>query len=336
MFYIGRFEYEHLWNVKTWAAACGQTLFSMSPGLGTVLTYSSYAKPKEDVYRACIIVSVSNAAFSILGAFATFALVGHMAKQEGVDVEDLATRSGSGLAFITLAEAMQYFGAAENAMSILFFVTLFLLGLDSAYAMEQTITSYAVDIFEEQGWGKYPRWKMSAATCFVSACIGLIYTTRNGNHLLEIFDHFIGSVSLLYVAFMESLMLIFDYTFKRLDFALAKATYNNPATPEGRRLTPSWLCKMDFYITVPAMSGCLVFYLIIRDMIDGFGDYPTYLNAWGWGMFVFLFVVSLGTIWKKDPTALEPFDEEDIKISDPAPKNSGEASKPSIQLSGVV
>ncbi|KAL3939843.1 MAG: hypothetical protein SGBAC_005501, partial [Bacillariaceae sp.] len=133
-FFIGRFEIEYLWNARTWAAACGQALFSMSPGLGTVITYSSYAKPKEDVYRACLIVSFSNCLFSIFAAFATFSLVGHMALQSGVSVEDLATRSGSGLAFITMAEAMQYFGSAANAMSVLFFSTLFLLGLDSAYA----------------------------------------------------------------------------------------------------------------------------------------------------------------------------------------------------------
>lgn len=139
-FYIGRFEVQKLWNARTWAAACGQILFSMSPGLGTVITYSSYAKPKEDVYRACLIVSFSNCLFSIFAALATFSLVGHMASQSGVSVEALATRSGSGLAFVTMAEAMQYFGSAANAMSVLFFSTLFLLGLDSAYAVSLSIS----------------------------------------------------------------------------------------------------------------------------------------------------------------------------------------------------
>ena len=93
-FYIGKFEAEYLWNLQTWAAACGQILFSLSPGFGTAITYSSYAKPKEDVYKACMIVAISNAMFSIVAGFAIFSMVGHMAFKEGSTVEEIATSSG--------------------------------------------------------------------------------------------------------------------------------------------------------------------------------------------------------------------------------------------------
>lgn len=93
-FYIGKFESKYLLNVTTWAAACGQVLVSLSPGFGTAITYSSYAKPKEDVYKACMIVAVSNACFSIVAGFAIFSMVGHMAFKEGSDVADIATRDG--------------------------------------------------------------------------------------------------------------------------------------------------------------------------------------------------------------------------------------------------
>eukprot|EP00980_Cylindrotheca_fusiformis_P007370 scaffold1525_cov142-Cylindrotheca_fusiformis.AAC.170 len=338
-FYIGRFEVKYLWNARTWAAACGQALFSMSPGLGTVITYSSYAKPKEDVYRACVIVSLSNCVFSIVAAFATFSLVGHMALKEGQTVEELATRSGSGLAFITMAEAMQYFGSAANAVSVLFFSTLFLLGLDSAYAMEQTLTSYALDFWAQQGWKTQPRWKMSLLCCVGSALIGLIFTTRKGNSILEVLDHFIGSIALLVVAFLESIMLNWDFTYRRLQFALAKATYNNPRTPEGRRLGPKWLCKLDFHLTVPLFSGLLAGYLIILDMKEGYNGYPKSTLAWGWVLLILIFLISLSTLYKRDPSGLASFDDEDIKINDSETEKKNvapAASEPEIQLSEVV
>lgn len=311
----------------------------MSPGLGTVITYSSYAKPKEDVYRACMIVCFANIIFSIFAAFATFALVGHMAAKEGSSVEDLATRSGSGLAFITMAEAMQYFGSGANAMSVLFFSTLFLLGLDTAYVMEQTLTSYALDFWAEQGWAKHPRWKMSGLCCFGAAIVGLIFTTRKGNQLLEVFDHFIGSIALLLVAFMESLMLNWDFTYRRLEFALAKATYNNPTTPEGRRLGPKFLCKLDFHVTVPVLSGLLAAYLIVLDFKDGYMDYSKSIQAWGWAMLALLFLISLSTLYKTDPTGLKDFVEEDIKINDSENDKRNvapAATAPELQLSEVV
>jgi len=337
-FYIGRFEFDKLFNARTWAAACGQALFSMSPGLGTVITYSSYAKPKEDVYRACLIVSFCNVFFSIFAAFATFSLVGHMSFNQGVSVEDLAKQSGSGLAFITMAEAMQYFGAASNAMSVLFFSTLFLLGLDTAYAMEQTLASYVLDFWAERGWTKLPHRKVSMLCCSGCALMGIIFATRRGNELLEVLDHFIGSIALLFVAFMESLMLNFDFTYQRLEYALAKATYRNVDTPTGRRLGPNWLCKMDFFVTVPVLAGALALYLIVLDMKDGYNDYPKSVQVWGWVVLALIFVISLTTLHKKDPSNLEAYDMEDIRIND-SDKETGrteEASEPTVQLSQVV
>ena len=136
-FYIGKFELSQLGKLEVWATALSQILFSLSPGFGTAITYSSYVSKKEDVYRASMIVCVANSAFSILGGFAVFSIVGYLAQQEGKTVEEVATRSGFGLAFVTIAEAMKFFGPAKNMMSVAFYVMLLTLGLDSSYASGQ-------------------------------------------------------------------------------------------------------------------------------------------------------------------------------------------------------
>lgn len=112
-FYIGKFDASQLTKLDVWATACAQILFSLGPGFGTAITYSSFVSSKEDVYRAGIIVSAANSVFSIFSGFAVFATVGHLAYMEGVPVAEVATRSGTGLAFITFAEAMSFFGSAE-------------------------------------------------------------------------------------------------------------------------------------------------------------------------------------------------------------------------------
>lgn len=100
-FYIGKFEADKLSDLTVWATACSQILFSLSPGFGTAITYSSYTHKKEDVYRICLITAISNSAFSITGGFAVFSILGHVAYKEGLPVEEIASRSGTGLAFIT-------------------------------------------------------------------------------------------------------------------------------------------------------------------------------------------------------------------------------------------
>lgn len=245
-----------------------------------------------------------------------------------------------GLAFITMAEAMKYFGSLSNFMSVMFFSMLLLLGLDSAYALEQTLTSYVLDFCDDRGWPQPTRWKVSMCTCIVSALFGLIFTTRMGSELITVVDHFVASIFLLIVAFMESIMLSLDFTYKRLEFALAKATFDNPGTPNGRKLFPGLLCKLDLHVTVPALSGLLAIYLIVQDARDGYMGYPRSLQAWGWALLGFLTFVSLLTLWKKDPSKLEPFDEEDIMIRETTvgtPKNNDDDNMqaPEIQITST-
>ena len=311
-FYIIKFEYDKLLDVRVWATACSQILFSLSPGFGTAITYSSYARPKEDVYRACMIVAVSNSAFSIFGGFAVFGLVGHLAKMEGVPVEDIATRSGVGLAFITIAEAMQYFGPLANCMSVLFFFMLFMLGLNSVYAWLETLSGYIHDYIQEHGHSKQPVWLVSGSLVVLLMSIGLVFTTRMGNAALDIVDHYVGSLFLLFLVFVESIMLNVDFGWQRLEYSLLKATYGNAETPKGRSLFPKGLCRFDLHVTVPLVTGLLGGYLLVADIKNGYGSHPLSFTISGWVLLGILIAVACSTLWKKEPSTLQPFDVADV------------------------
>lgn len=329
-FYMGRLDWSQFTNIRVWAAACGQIIFSLSPGFGTAITYSSFAKPNEDVYRACMIVAVSNIAFSIMGGLAIFSLLGHLAMKDGVPVEDLAKQSGMGLAFITMAEAMQYFGPAANVMSVLFFFMLFLLGLDSAYAMLETLVAYVEDFLRGQqqkqpeqeqqaseGRSTHPIVPINLVCTIVLAMVGLLFTTRLGSQLLDLMDHYVGGIFLLCVALVESIMLNVDFGWKRLAYALTKATYGNPATPKGRTLFPYWLCRLDFHLTVPAFTGLLGCYWIYSDIQTPYGGYPASFLKWGWILLGCLLALIPCTLWKQDSGTLPDFMEDEIHEDDP-------------------
>lgn len=69
------------------------------------------------MYCATVIVSVTNATFSIFSGFAIFVMVRYIALNDGLTVEDVVTSVGFGLAFVTLAEAMQFFGSFDDIFS---------------------------------------------------------------------------------------------------------------------------------------------------------------------------------------------------------------------------
>jgi NSS family neurotransmitter:Na+ symporter len=336
-FYLCRFDPDKLLDPKVWAAACGQILFSLSPGFGSVITYSSFVSPKEDVVRACKIVAVSNMAFSILAGLATFSILGHLALQEGLEVEEIAKSSGAGLAFITLAGAMQYFGPFANVISVLFFFMILLLGLDSVYPFVVTLVAYVDDFREEVGLPKKPSWQTSGLIVSVLFLLGLTFTTRMGFEVLSVVDHFVASIFLLLVVSLEAIMFNIDFGWHRMNFALTKATHGNPSTPGGRSLEPSWLCRLDFHATTTVVPAVLGIYLIGRDLESTFGGYPTWLVFWfGWFLLIGMILVAVPTLWRKGESSLPPYSMHDlmqqVKTVSSEDFDSGFMEAPSINI----
>merc|ERR1712137_480768 len=77
-FYIGKFEGSALAEPRVWRDALVQILFSLSPGMGTAITISSFTRVNENVHRACWITAMCNSGFSFFGGFAIFSFLGHI------------------------------------------------------------------------------------------------------------------------------------------------------------------------------------------------------------------------------------------------------------------
>jgi len=303
-FYIGKFEGKQLANLDLWATACGLILFSLSPGCGTAITMSSYVKPKEDVFRTCLIVMLANSAFSIFSGFAIFSVLGNLASTTGQTMEEIASTSGTGLAFIAIAQGITSFGSSANVMAVLFFIMLLTLGLDSTFAWAETFICYVEDMLVARG-KPLPKWQIVLGVCVMFFLAGLPYCTRMGNELLDVVDRFVASYYLLFGCFLEAVMVFLDVGFDRIQAALLSATIGNARTPNGRRLHPAM--KGMFFGSVPLF--CLVLFLVFfaNDASEQYEGYPAGLNGFGWAMLVLLLLVTPATMWQKTPGTLQPW-----------------------------
>jgi len=122
------------------AAAMGQSFFSLSLGVGTILTYSSYMKKEENILTS----GVGTAAFDLL-----FALIAGFAIMPAVFAAGIEPGAGPGLIFETLPYIFAKMGAAapwlSRGVSILFFLTIVIAALTSSISMCEVGVAYLVE-----------------------------------------------------------------------------------------------------------------------------------------------------------------------------------------------
>ena len=128
---------------RTFAYALGQAFFSLSLGVGTILTYSSYMKKDESLLRS----GIGTAGFDLL-----FALIAGFAIMPAVFAAGIEPGAGPGLIFDTLPYIFGTMGATapllSRIVSILFFLTVVVAALTSSISMYEVGVAYLV---EERG-----------------------------------------------------------------------------------------------------------------------------------------------------------------------------------------
>ena len=125
---------------QAYAAAVGQAFFSLSLGVGTVLTYSSYVKKEENLLYSGVGTAVSDLLFAIIAAFAVMPAVFAAGLQPG---------AGPGLVFETLPYIFNKMGEGmplvSTLVSSIFFAAILAAALTSAISMLEVGVAFLTD-----------------------------------------------------------------------------------------------------------------------------------------------------------------------------------------------
>lgn len=117
---------------ETMLAALGQAFFSLSLGMGCIITYGSYVNRKENLFK-----------ISFMSAFADtgFAILAGLAVMPAVFAFGISPGQGPSLVFITLPQifAQMPFG---NVISIAFFFILLIAAITSAISLLEVVVAY--------------------------------------------------------------------------------------------------------------------------------------------------------------------------------------------------
>lgn len=139
-------DFSALKDPKVWLEAAGQIFFTLSVGIGVILTYASYLSKGDDVTLSGLTaVGTNEFAEVILGGSivitAAFAFFGPMGAQ------DVAKSGAFNLGFVTMPLIFQKlsFGAF---FGFLWFLMLFLAGITSSVSLAQPAVAFMEDEFD--------------------------------------------------------------------------------------------------------------------------------------------------------------------------------------------
>jgi len=94
-----------------------------------MMLFAHYRKKTADIIKPSIALPLINSCTSIFAALTVYSYIGHMADVEDLDVSELELE-GPKLAFIAYPNALTLM-PGTNIWSILFFIMLVTLGMDS-------------------------------------------------------------------------------------------------------------------------------------------------------------------------------------------------------------
>ncbi len=137
-------------------SALGQALFSLSLGLGAMITYGSYLPRRENLWTSGVTVAAFDTSIALLAGViifpALFAAGGDPA-------------AGPGLVFVTMPTVFNAL-PGSTIIGIAFYTLLVIAALTSTISLLEVIVSYFID---ERGWSRRAATWSLAGACFLLA-----------------------------------------------------------------------------------------------------------------------------------------------------------------------
>ncbi|MBN2861694.1 MAG: sodium-dependent transporter [Bacteroidales bacterium] len=138
--------------------ALGQSFFSLSVGMGTLITYGSYIQKNENLTKSAALVTLADTSVAILAGIAIFPAVFALGG---------SPTSGTGLVFIVVPGIFQKMPLG-NIFAILFFMLLAVAALTSTISVLEVIVAYLVEEL------KMSRRKATIAATLAVSVLGII------------------------------------------------------------------------------------------------------------------------------------------------------------------
>lgn len=170
-------------------SAAGQAFFSLSLGMGALMTYASYLSSKENLGREAATVAVTDFGVAFVAGLLVFPIIFHFGLQQAIGLGDPISDNTVGTLFISIPPALASVGRLGDVVTMAFFVMLFFAAITSAISLLEVVVTAVID-----GWG-WPRRKATLVFGLVIAVLGL--PSAYNLNFLDFTDKLVGQTFLM-------------------------------------------------------------------------------------------------------------------------------------------
>ncbi len=137
-------DFSALGNAKTWLAATGQIFFTLSVGIGVILTYASYLKREDDVVLSGLSAASMNEFAEVIFGGSLIIPVAY-AFFGSAEIAAIAKSGTFNLSFVTMPLIFTKLG---TVFAFLWFMLLFIAGITSSVSLVQPAIAFLEDEFD--------------------------------------------------------------------------------------------------------------------------------------------------------------------------------------------
>ena len=233
-------DFAEAFKAETIMMAIGQAFFSLSVGMGCMVTYASYFKQDNNMVSTSFNVSILTLLVSVLAGLVIF---------PAVFSAGLQPTEGPALVFVTLPEIFKGMPLA-SVWAAIFFLLVILASLTSTISFHEVLTAYFAEEFS------LTRKRAAMVTTVVSIVLSTVtFFSLLGIDFFNIFDYVTANVLMPLGAMFTCIMVMW---FMKKDFMKDELTNNGLCN---RRLTPVILFMLRFITPV------LILYIFIKNFI---------------------------------------------------------------------
>lgn len=233
-------DFAEAFKPETIMMAIGQAFFSLSVGMGCMVTYASYFKKNNNLVSTSLNVSLLTLLVSILAGLVIF---------PAVFSAGIAPSEGASLAFVTLPEIFNGMPFA-SLWSTIFFILVMLASLTSTISFNEVLTAYFAEEF------KLSRRAAAITTMGLSVALSVLtFSKLFGVDYLDVFDKLTANVMMPLGAMFTCVLVGW---FLERGFMKSELTNNETIN---RYIAPVVIFMLRY------ITPLLIFYIFIMNLI---------------------------------------------------------------------